>query len=100
MPPIGQFFTGTSNGTIDNVVIPLNESSVTVSCPVATMVDSIEWFDAITAEMVSTGNNYTISTTGSYYCQATEERGIYRSNTFTVYRTSKLSPLLPCYLYC
>ena len=54
------------------------------------MVDSIEWFNAITAAMVSTGNDYVISTTGSYYCQVTEGRGVYRSNTFTVYRTSKL----------
>ena len=61
------------------------------------MVDSIAWFNATTGEEVATGNDYTISTTGSYYCQATEGRGIYRSNTFTVYRTGKLSPLLSCH---
>ena len=93
LSPIGQFFL---SRTIDNIVIPLNESSVTVSCPVTTMVNSINWFNAITGEMVATGNDYTISTPGSYYCQATEGRDVYRSNTFTVYRIGKLSPLLPC----
>ena len=53
------------------------------------MVGSIEWFNAATDAMVNTGMDYSISTTGSYYCQVTEGRGIYRSNTFTVYRTSK-----------
>ena len=57
------------------------------------MFDSIEWFNATTRMMVSTGIDYNISEIGSYYCEVTEARGIYRSNTFTVYRTSKLLSL-------
>ena len=73
------------------MVIPLNESSVTVSCPVATVVDEIQWFNATdNIMMVATGLNFTIDTPGSYYCQVTESRGVYRSNTFTVYRTGGL----------
>ena len=83
---IGQFF----NGPIDNVVIPLTESSVNVSCPITTMVtdELIEWFNATDpAIAVAMGVNYTITVTASYYCQVMEDRGVYRSNTFTVYRT-------------
>lgn len=84
---IGQFF----NGSIDNVVIPLNASSVTVSCPVATGVDEIQWFDVMNdTMMVATGPEYVIDSPGSYYCQVTERRRVYRSNTFTVYQTGGL----------
>jgi len=71
------------------MVIPLSESSVTVSCPVATMVTTVEWFNDDDM-MLATGIDYNVNATGSYYCQVTEERGVYRSNTFTVYRTGKL----------
>ena len=73
------------------MVIPLDQESVTVSCPVAAdMVDNIRWFDAGNAVMVATGEDYSITSTGSYYCQVTERRGAYRSNTFFVYRTGRL----------
>ena len=66
---------------------------VIVSCPVLTSVDSVDWFfhDTDTTVInVFSGLNYTISTAGRYYCQTTEQRGVYRSNTFTVYRLGKL----------
>ena len=80
------------NATIDitNVVIPLNESSVIVNCPTSNGAYSTVWFNATSDAMVATGNDYNITATGNYYCQVTERKGIYRSNTFTVYRTSKL----------
>ena len=49
----------------------------------------IEWFDGAGATVFN-GDDYAINTTGSYYCQVTDERGVYRSNTFTVYRTGEL----------
>ena len=62
-----------------------------VSCPVAAVVEEIQWFNAMDNTMVvSTGPDYEIDTPGSYYCQVTESRGVYRSNTFTVYRTGRL----------
>ena len=79
-------------GTIENVFLPEIGSSVTVSCPVLTPVDSVNWFmydtDTTTVN-VFTGISYAINATGRYYCQATEQRGVYRSNTFTVYRVGK-----------
>ena len=45
---------------------------------------------------VFSGNDYAINTPGRYYCQATEQRGIYRSNTFTVYRVGKDYMLCYC----
>lgn len=42
-----------------------------------------------TAVNVFTGIAYAVNTTGRYYCQATEQRGVYRSNTFTVYRVGR-----------
>ena len=73
------------------MVIPLDASSVTVSCPIATEVDEIQWFNAMNdTMMVATGPEYVIDSSGSYYCQVTERRGVYRSNTFTVYQTGGL----------
>ena len=83
---------GSYIGSIDNVVLPETGLPVTVSCPVLTSVDSISWFmynSDTSAINVFNGIDYNISTTGRYYCQATEQRGIYRSNTFTVYRVGK-----------
>ena len=78
-------------GSIDNVVLPEDGSPVMVTCPVLTSVDRVNWFmyDNDTFVNVSSGINYAISTIGRYYCQATEQRGVYRSNTFTVYRVGK-----------
>ena len=79
-------------GSIGNVVLPENGSPVTVSCPVLTLVDSVSWFminNDTSAINVFNGIDYAVNTTGRYYCQATEQRGIYRSNTFTVYRVGK-----------
>ena len=79
-------------GAIENVVLSENGSSVTVSCPVLTPMDSVNWFmyDTDTTTIsVFTGISYTINATGRYYCQATEQRGVYRSNTFTVYRVGE-----------
>ena len=45
---------------------------------------------------VFSGIVYAINTPGRYYCQATEQRGIYRSNTFTVYRVGKDYVMLLC----
>ena len=79
-------------GAIENVVLSENGSSVTVSCPILTSVNSVNWFmydtDTTTVN-VFTGISYTINATGRYYCQATEQRGVYRSNTFTVYRVGE-----------
>ena len=75
-----------------------------MSCPVATMTDDIEiqWFDAVNAVMVATGEEYSITNTGSYYCQVTERRGVYRSNTFFVYRTGRVVSIIiiSCYYTC
>ena len=62
-----------------------------VTCPVLTSVDRVNWFmyDNDTFVNVSSGINYATSTIGRYYCQASEQRGVYRSNTFTVYRVGK-----------
>ena len=76
-------------GRINNVFLPENGSSVIVNCPILTSVDSVAWFmydTDTTAVNVFTGINYAINTIGKYYCQATEQRGVYRSNTFTAYR--------------
>ena len=79
-------------GSIDNVVLPENGLSVTITCPVLTSVHSVSWFmienDASTVNVFN-GIDYDINTPGRYYCQATEQRGIYRSNTFTAYRVGK-----------
>ena len=86
-------------GSIDNVVLPENGLSVTVSCPVLTSVDSVSWFmidNDTSAVNVSNDINYAINTPGRYYCQATEQRGIYRSNTFTAYRVGKDYVMLLC----
>ena len=77
---------------IENIVLPDVRSSVNVSCPVLTPVDSVNWFmydtDTTTVN-VFTGISYAINATGRYYCQAAEQRGVYRSNTFTVYRVGE-----------
>ena len=78
-------------GSIDNVILP-EELPVIISCPVSTSVDSVSWFmyDNDTSTIsVFNGTNYFINTPGRYYCQATDHRGTYRSNTFTVYRVGK-----------
>ena len=38
---------------------------------------------------VSTDMDFVVTDAGSYYCEVTEQRGIYRSNTFTVYAVGK-----------
>ncbi|XP_065910088.1 uncharacterized protein [Dysidea avara] len=35
---------------------------------------------------VFTGNNFDVITPGIYYCEVNEQRGVYRSNSFTVYK--------------
>ncbi|XP_065887865.1 uncharacterized protein [Dysidea avara] len=35
---------------------------------------------------VFTGNNFDVITPGIYYCEVNEKRGVYRSNSFTVYK--------------
>ncbi|XP_065905337.1 hemicentin-1-like isoform X3 [Dysidea avara] len=81
----GQFFTG----AINNMVLPLNGSSINVTCPVSGSFDSTEWFMYSTTGSsvvsVSTGMDLVVTDAGSYYCEVTEQRGVYRSNTFTVY---------------
>ena len=73
------------------MVIPLDASSVNVSCPVANEFEEIQWFNATSnAVMVATGPEYAVDTPGSYYCQVTESRGVFRSNTFIVYQTGGL----------
>ena len=85
------FYTDAYIGSIDNVVLPEDGSSLSINCPVLTSVDSVNWFmyDNDTFVNVFSGMNYAINTTGRYYCQATEQRGVYRSNTFTAYRVGK-----------
>ena len=73
------------------MVIPLNASSVNVICPVANEFEGIQWFNAMNnAIVMAAGPEYMIDTPGSYYCQVTERRGVYRSNTFIVYQTGGL----------
>ena len=36
-----------------------------------------------------TGINFDVTTPGRYYCEVTEQRGVYRSNSFTVYKIGK-----------
>ena len=38
---------------------------------------------------VFTGNDFDVTTAGRYYCEVTEERGVYRSNSFIVYEIGK-----------
>ena len=38
---------------------------------------------------VFTGIDFNATTPGRYYCEVTEQRGIYRSNSFTVYEIGK-----------
>jgi len=80
------------------MVLPSDGSSLSVTCPVTGLFDSIEWFmyntDSSSTISVSTSMNLTV--TGSYYCEVTEQRGVYRSNTFTVYAVGK-GVLPSCY---
>jgi len=75
------------------MVLPSDGSSLSVTCPVARSFDSIEWFmyntDSRSAVSVSASMNLVVTDTGSYYCEVTEQRGVYRSNTFTVYAVGK-----------
>ena len=75
------------------MVLPtMDGSSVNVTCPVAGPFDNIEWFsvDGNMSTSMATGVQYSITSAGSYYCQVTEQRGIYRSNTFTVFAVGKV----------
>jgi len=86
------FLDGVHIGAINNVVLPQSGSSVTVSCPVSTTVNSINWFMYINETStvnVFTGIDFNATTPGRYYCEVTEQRGIYRSNSFTVYEIGK-----------
>ena len=38
---------------------------------------------------VFTGINFNVTTPGRYYCEVSEQRGVYRSNSFTVYEIGK-----------
>ena len=75
------------------MVLPLNGSSINVTCPVSGSFDSTEWFMYSTTGSsvvsVSTGMDLVVTDAGSYYCEVTEQRGVYRSNTFTVYAVGK-----------
>jgi len=79
-------------GAISNIVLPQSGLPVNVSCPVTIAVSSITWF-MYTGETstvnVSTGINFDVTTPGRYYCEVTEQRGVYRSNSFTVYEIGK-----------
>jgi len=85
----GQFFTG----AINNMVLPMDGSSLSVTCPVSGPFDNIEWFmyniNGSSTVSVSTGMDLVVNDTGSYYCEVTEQTGVYRSNTFTVYAVGK-----------
>ena len=79
-------------GAIDNIVLPQSGSPVTVNCPVTATVNSVNWFmyiDEISTVEVFTGNNFSVTTPGRYYCEVAEQRGVYRSNSFTVYKIGK-----------
>lgn len=76
------------------MILPMDGSSLNVNCPaVSGSFDSIEWFmynvDGSSTVSVSTGMDLVVNDTGSYYCEVTEQRGVYRSNTFTVYAVGK-----------
>ena len=36
-----------------------------------------------------TGINFDVTIPGRYYCEVTEQRGVYRSNSFMVYKIGK-----------
>jgi len=38
---------------------------------------------------VFTGSDFNVTTPGRYYCEVIEQRGVYRSNSFTVYKIGK-----------
>lgn len=78
--------------SIADVVLSENKPSVNVKCPVVPSVASVKWFmysTNTTVINVFNGTCYAINALGRYYCQVTEQRGIYRSNTFTVYKAGK-----------
>ena len=47
------------------------------------------YFDETITVTVFTGINFNVTTPGRYYCEVTEQRGVYRSNSFTVYEIGK-----------
>ena len=87
-----QYIGGVYTGAINNIVLPQSGSPVTVKCPVSTTVNSVNWFmytDETSTVNVFTGNNFDVITPGIYYCEVNEKRGVYRSNSFTVYKIGK-----------
>ena len=74
------------------MVLPLNGSSIIVTCPVSGSFYRITWFmydtDTFTVRTF-TGMDLVVTDAGSYYCEVREKRGVYRSNNFTVYAVGK-----------
>ena len=86
------FTDGVLIGAINNIVLPQSGSPVTVHCPVAITVNSVNWFmytEETSTINVSTGIDFDVTAPGRYYCEVTEQRGVYRSNSFTVYEIGK-----------